>query len=184
MEIQEKKIQDLKPAPYNPRKISDDALTGLENSLKRFGVVQPIIWNKRTGYVVGGHQRLKALEKLGEKKIQCIVVDLDETEEKALNVTLNNAAISGEFTADLAGLIDAICDKDEAGAEALALSDLISAEQAKSQISEFKPGKPPDTLWLMVGLPMKATSVISELMTYQAAVERHGGFWSSVISNE
>ena len=57
--------------------------------------MEPIIWNKTTGNVVGGHQRLKVLTALGYKEIDCVVVDLDEQREKALNVALNK--ISGEF---------------------------------------------------------------------------------------
>jgi len=55
------KIADLNPAPYNPRKISNRAMTGLSASIVRFGLVQPVIWNEKTGNVVGGHQRLKVI---------------------------------------------------------------------------------------------------------------------------
>lgn len=53
------RISDLKPAPYNPRKIFTDALEGLKRSLKRFGDLSGIVFNKRTGHA--GHQRVKAL---------------------------------------------------------------------------------------------------------------------------
>jgi len=96
--IQTKKIEDLQPAPYNPREISEDAYAGLRKSIEKFGLVQPIIINKRTGNVVGGHQRLKALQDMGEKETQVVVVDLDEVQEKALNITLNNVNITGDFT--------------------------------------------------------------------------------------
>ena len=65
MQIETKKIEELTPAPYNPRKISNKELERLKRSLDEFGVVEPVIWNKRTGYVVGGHQRLKAMKELG-----------------------------------------------------------------------------------------------------------------------
>lgn len=100
------KISDLKAAPYNPRTISEHALTGLKASLKRFGMLQPIIWNKRTGNVVGGHQRLKALAANGHTQTDVIEVDLPLKEEKALNVSLNNPAISGEFTDDLQAILN------------------------------------------------------------------------------
>lgn len=89
-------VDKIIPAPYNPRMISDAALAGLAKSLERFGYVEPIVWNKQTGHIVGGHQRFEILKKT-EKKIDCIVVDLDEVEERALNVTLNNQAIQGEW---------------------------------------------------------------------------------------
>ena len=55
------KVADLTGAPYNPRTISDEAMKGLSASIERFGLVQPIVWNRRTERVVGGHQRLKVL---------------------------------------------------------------------------------------------------------------------------
>ncbi len=107
-EIKVMKLAELKPASYNPRTISDEALAGLTESVKRFGLVQPIVVNRASGNVVGGHQRIKALEKLGVKEAQVVVVDLSESEEKALNVTMNNPAIEGTFTADLGGILDGL----------------------------------------------------------------------------
>lgn len=101
LQIERKLIADLIPAPYNPRAISPEALAGLRGSVERFGLVEPVVSNRRTGRVVGGHQRLKVLQQMGETETQVVVVDLDEMEEKALNVALNNPAIAGEFTADI-----------------------------------------------------------------------------------
>lgn len=101
-------LADLTPADFNPRKISKEALEGLGHSIKRFGLVQPIIFNKRSGNVVGGHQRLKVLQAAGEIETTVIEVDLAPMEEKALNVSLNNPAISGEFTDDLQSILDEI----------------------------------------------------------------------------
>lgn len=105
LNIERKLIADLMPAPYNPRTISSEALAGLRASVERFGLVEPVVWNRRTGHVVGGHQRLKALQALGETATQVVVVDLDEIEEKALNVALNSPAIAGEFTPELHALL-------------------------------------------------------------------------------
>lgn len=102
------KLSELKPADYNPRKISDKALTGLKASLNRYGVVEPIIVNERTGNIVGGHQRLKALLEMGKTETSVVCVDLPEIEEKALNIALNNKAIMGEYTDDVAALIEEI----------------------------------------------------------------------------
>ena len=76
LQIETKRVGDLDPAPYNPRSISPDALDGLRHSVERFGLVEPIVWNRRTGHVVGGHQRLKVLQRLGEQETQVVVVDL------------------------------------------------------------------------------------------------------------
>ena len=95
------KLTDLKPAEYNPRKITDEAFAGLGNSISRFGILSHIVWNKRTGNIVGGHQRYKHLVEMGEIETEVIVVDLDDNEEVALNITLNNKAIRGDFTKDV-----------------------------------------------------------------------------------
>jgi hypothetical protein len=55
------RIDDLKPASYNPRRISPEALAGLKSSLVQFGDIAGLTWNKRTGNMVAGHQRLRAL---------------------------------------------------------------------------------------------------------------------------
>ncbi len=51
--------------------------------------MEPVIWNKTTGRVVGGHQRLKVLIDLGIAEIDCVVVETDDAKEKALNIALN-----------------------------------------------------------------------------------------------
>jgi len=107
-EIKRMPLSKLKPAAYNPRQISDGAMSGLKASLKRFGLVQPLVLNKRTGNLVGGHQRYKALVDQGVKEADVVVVDLPETEEKALNMTLNNPEIQGEFTAGALDILASI----------------------------------------------------------------------------
>ncbi|MBH5299861.1 DNA modification methylase [Corynebacterium silvaticum] len=107
MLIKQLPIGDLKPADYNPRKDlkpGDADYEKLKRSLTEFGYVEPVIYNATTGRVVGGHQRLKVLADLGHDAVDCVVVELDETREKALNVALNK--ISGEWDEDkLAWLI-------------------------------------------------------------------------------
>ena len=95
------KITKLKKAEYNPRKISDENLARLTESLKEFGLVQPIVVNKRNNVIVGGHQRLKAWEALGNKELnddQIHWVDLDESDEKRLNLKLNNTGGENDYT--------------------------------------------------------------------------------------
>jgi len=104
------RLKDLNPAEYNPRTISDDALAGLTKSLKRFGCVEPIIVNVRDdrNVIVGGHQRHKALTELhgGDYECTCVMVDLSVSEEKTLNVTLNNPHIQGDFIDTLSEYIE------------------------------------------------------------------------------
>lgn len=99
MEIQKKKITELKPAPYNPRKSNKKQEDNLRKSLEKFGVVEPIIFNKRTGYIVGGHFRTRELKKLGVEEVDCVIVDLSEEDERELNIRLN--ANTGDWDNDL-----------------------------------------------------------------------------------
>ena len=106
MNIEIKNTVDLLPADYNPRKDlkpGDAEYEKLKRSLETFGYVEPVIWNKTTGRVVGGHQRLKVLMDMGMAEIQCVVVELSEEKEKALNIALNK--ISGEWDNDKLALL-------------------------------------------------------------------------------
>lgn len=115
MEIRTLKATELKAAAYNPRKDlqpEDAEYKKLRRSMEEFGYVEPIIWNERTGNVVGGHQRLKVLLEQGKEEIECVVTDLDEKDEKILNVLLNK--VKGRW--DIGKLADLLQELDEAGA--------------------------------------------------------------------
>ena len=99
--IKKMKLSDLHPADYNPRLISESAFDGLGHSISRFGMLSHIVWNKRTGNIVGGHQRYRHLIDMGEEETDVVVVDLDDNEEVALNITLNNRHIRGDFSKDV-----------------------------------------------------------------------------------
>lgn len=97
MNIQKINIEKLKAAEYNPRKDlkpEDEEYQKIKKSILEFGYVAPIIVNSDMT-VIGGHQRLKVLKELGYTEIECNIVDLDKTKEKALNIALNK--ISGEW---------------------------------------------------------------------------------------
>ena len=101
MQIKRMKLDKLRPAAYNPRialKPGDPEFEKLKNSIETFGNVEPIVWNKRTGNVVGGHQRLSVLKELGETETDVSVVDLSDADEKLLNVALNK--IKGDWDYD------------------------------------------------------------------------------------
>ena len=107
MKIEKLKIDQLKAADYNPRKDlrpGDPEFEKLKRSIEKYGYVEPAIFNKRTGNIVGGHQRVKVLQHLGHNEVDCVVVDIDEKDEKALNIALNK--ISGDWdTAKLTDLL-------------------------------------------------------------------------------
>ena len=106
MNIETKKLKDLIPAEYNPRKDlqpGDPEYEKLKRSLDEFGYVEPIIWNRKTSCIIGGHQRAKVLMAAGVEEAEVVVVDFDEEKEKALNVALNK--ISGDWDKDKLALL-------------------------------------------------------------------------------
>lgn len=99
---------ELDPALYNPRQITDAAKDGLKASMKKFGCVEPIIVNIRGGKrtIVSGHQRYKIMIDTGVKKCTCVAVDLSASDEKLLNISMNNPNIQGVFANDIEGYIE------------------------------------------------------------------------------
>jgi hypothetical protein len=126
MEVSKIEVSKLNPAKYNPRKINDRQLSGLKESLKKFGFVDPVIVNKRNMVIVGGHQRCKAAEELGMDKVPVTFVDLSPSEEKALNVSLNSPTISGEYDMDiLPELLNEIEDTEPLLFDTLNMEDFV-----------------------------------------------------------
>lgn len=100
MEIRRIPMEQLRPAPYNPRvrlTPGDAGYERLARSLEEFDLVQPPVWNSRTGHIVGGHQRIEILRRRGAAEVDCVVVDLPLEREQALNVALNNPRVGGEW---------------------------------------------------------------------------------------
>lgn len=97
----------IKEADYNPRIIDEDNLKKLTKDIREHGLVTPLVWNKRTGVLVSGHQRLAAMDKIHRKKdceVPVAVIDVDEKEERQLNVQMNNPSLQGSW--DLNALAD------------------------------------------------------------------------------
>ncbi len=98
MTIKNVSVKKMNPAPYNPREQlqpGDKDYESLKKSIKKYGFVQPIVWNERTGNIVGGHQRYYIALDLGYKSVSTKIVDLGESEEKQLNLGLNK--IGGQW---------------------------------------------------------------------------------------
>lgn len=102
-EIQTIKRGEIKNAEYNPRIMDKEAKKRLKNGLKKHGLVSTLTWNKRTGNLVGGHQRLEqldALEKNKDYSLDVCVIDVPLEEEAVLNVHLNNPSMMGDWNLD------------------------------------------------------------------------------------
>ena len=142
MLIEKINVSLLQPAAYNPRvelKPGDKEYEKLKKSIQEFGFVEPVIWNKSTGNVVGGHQRLSVLKDLGYKEVDCVVVELDLIKEKALNIALNK--IQGDWDNDkLAELLQEIDESDFnieiTGFEMAEVDELLNEFYSKDSVQD------------------------------------------------
>lgn len=91
-------LKDLKPANYNPRIAlteNDPEYQRIKSSIEQFGYVDPIIYNEQTNNIVGGHQRYTVLTDMGVEQVAVSVVNMNEEDEKVLNIALNK--IEGDW---------------------------------------------------------------------------------------
>lgn len=163
MNIRKIKIEELKPADYNPRKDlkpEDEEYQKIKRSITEFGCVEPIIVNSDMT-VIGGHQRLKVLKELGYEEVECVILDLDKNKEKALNIALNK--ITGEWDNAkleelLAELNETDIDMNTTGFSFDEIDDILKditgskeddfdVEQALNEIEE--PVSKPGDVWIL-----------------------------------
>jgi hypothetical protein len=171
-------IAALKASPTNPRTIDNDALAGLRASMKTFGDLSGIVWNERTGHLVAGHQRMRALTEAGAKdwtraedgtgvvvhpvtgeRFPVRVVSWDETTETLANLAANNPEIQGEFTADAEEQLHAL-EKD-ALFDDLHLDQLLAelddgeddagdGREERTGLEEFMATPPNKPVWILI----------------------------------
>jgi DNA modification methylase len=106
-----KKIKSLVEAEYNPRKLSENQKQHITDSIKRFGIVDPIIINvnkDRKNIIIGGHQRVRVAKTLGYEELPCVELDLSRDQERELNIRLNKN--TGEFDYEI---LNELFDIDE-----------------------------------------------------------------------
>jgi ParB-like chromosome segregation protein Spo0J len=144
MKIETVSVDQILAAPYNPRKDlqpGDPAYDALQRSIDQWGAVEPLVWNQRTGHLVGGHQRFKILKARGDSSMLVSVVDLDTTQEKALNIALNK--IDGAW--DDAKLVDALADLDIPDITLTGFSTEDLKQLAEAAVPAFTPA-PAETI--------------------------------------
>ena len=129
MQVENVLIADLKKFDRNPRQMPGRMAKALRESLDRFGIVEPLVVNRRDNTIIGGHQRLDAAEALGLKTVPVVFVDLDEADATALNIALNK--IEGEWDFDtlsdlLAELDGTDFDLESLGFDEAELESLLS----------------------------------------------------------
>jgi len=125
--VEQVPIDELRPDPANPRRISDAELEALTRSIREFGLVDPIIARHHDRIVIGGHQRLLAARKLGLKTVPVIFLDLSPEKAHLLNLALNK--ISGSWDQEL--LARLLLDLQDIPAVDLSLSGFTEEELGK-----------------------------------------------------
>lgn len=166
MTIETIAIREINSAPYNPRvelKPGDPDYEKLRRSMTEFGCVEPLVWNRRTGNLVGGHQRLKVLVEQGAREVAVSAVDLELEKEKALNVALNkisgawdeaklaellqglaaipdfDVGLTGFDRTEFSDLLDRVASSQPEGEDGFDLGDALDA--AKDQAAITQPGE-------------------------------------------
>ena len=153
------KRSEIKKAPYNPRDIDPFALKKLGDGLSKFGLVEPLVWNQRTGNLVGGHQRISLIDAKfnndPDYDVPVAVVDLDEKEERELNILLNNEATQGVY--DVSKL-EAIFREDganpfNAGFDLMDLQQLFPTDTVEEFMEKYLPQAELDEIHKLAQVP-------------------------------
>src|SRR5690606_38836467 len=151
MTVEEVPIEELRPDPANPRRISDAQLEALTKGVRQFGFVQPVLARREDKTVIGGHQRLTAARRLGYKTVPVYFLDVSLEQARLLNLSLNK--ISGEWDQDLLARL---------------LADLKPVEEVDLSLSGFSED---ELLKLLKGLDARDKKERIESFDLDAAME-------------
>lgn len=149
MEIKELRLDEINPAEYNPRLRmlpKSFEYQALDKSLEEFGLVIPLVVNVRTMTLVSGHQRYWVLQDQGKETADCVIVDYDKDQEKALNLALNK--IDGEYDyGKLADILEELkaqgVDMDTTGFREEQINDILNEIDEELFGSEYEADRTP-----------------------------------------
>jgi len=141
--IQQVKRSSIKEHPQNPRRISDENKKKLRGKLKEVGLLQPLIINKTTGYLISGHQRLASLDALEKYKdgvndylLDVAIVNLPVKEELEMLVFFNNASGQGDWDVEKLGELAGSADWNEMGFERADLEMMFEGDSRFGNLFE------------------------------------------------
>ena len=140
MDVQKMKVAEIQFHPNNPRVMPEENREALGRSLEEFDQVVPLVWNKRTEFLLGGEKRLLVLRAKGVEEVWVNVVDVPEEKEKALMIALNSQTLQGRYTKDVRGVIEEL-ESSEMGkglVDAFRLNELLAEKGTKSAPSESR----------------------------------------------
>ena len=123
-------VETLRPFPENPRVMPSSQMQKLVRSIRRFGVVEPLVVRRSDRLVIGGNQRLEAVRIVGLKTVPVVFIQISDAEAKILNLALNRIQGTwdlpklGELLEELTGLPD--LDETLTGFDLPEIDDLLS----------------------------------------------------------
>lgn len=188
MEIRRVSINLLNPSTYNPRKDlkpSDPEYHKLSRSMEQYGYIEPIVWNERTGNIVGGHQRFKILLESGVQEIDVSVVNLSPTDEKALNIALNK--ISGDWDYEcLNAILQDLSQEFDAtltGFDSAEIDHLLSSFAAERQQYDLPGMETHVNTFFEEGVQSKPAKASSPVATTPMASTKSNPEWNIIVLN-
>lgn len=101
-EIKMRKISELIPSEYNPRKISEKQFNELKKSFQSLGTLEPAVINmhpERKNIIISGHQRINVAADLGMDEYPCHEVSFSLKKEKQANIRMNKNGGDWNFDA-------------------------------------------------------------------------------------
>ncbi len=139
LKIEHVKASELKANEYNPKKFSESQISQIEESIRRFGFVDPLICNgatQRKNILIGGHGRLQVAKRLKMKTVPVVYIDIpDIDKEKELNIRLHKN--QGEFDLGLLGEFDSSLLAD-IGFDNTELEDIFSDIDTSDDVFDVK----------------------------------------------
>lgn len=133
LEVRYVPVTDLIENTYNPKKFSAEALTGIKESITRFGFADPLVVNshkERQNILIGGHARLRVAKELGFETVPVVYVSLIEAKERELNLRLSKN--QGAFDLELLAQFDMTLLKD-IGFNSEELDDIFAVDPTPEQ---------------------------------------------------
>jgi len=135
----------ISEAAYNPRVMPKENAKLLKRGLKTLGLVEPLVWNKRTGNLVGGHQRLRQIDELEggqDYSLTLSIVDVDAREERRMNLALNNTNIQGIWDNDALAELLKTMDQEDYTAIGITEADLDFILEDESPLAMIERSSP------------------------------------------
>lgn len=142
-------IEDLNPAPYNPRidlKKGMDEWEALNNSLGKFGLVVPVVVNEKNNVIISGHQRVSVLKTQGIKEVEAVVLNLEDDEERRLNIALNK--IEGEWDFEKLEEVLSEMTPEEKMFTGFLEEDIDELNVVKRDVTPTEPKEPPFDIYV------------------------------------